>query len=146
MNRTRTTALALAAALVFWGIGAAAQQEGPAKKAGEKIDEAGRAVERGLQRAGESIREAFARTREAVHAMGVEARVYGRLHWDKALADCNIELDVRDGVATLRGTVPDAAAKTKAVELTRDTVGVTRVVDQLTISPTTRTVPAAEAP
>jgi osmotically-inducible protein OsmY len=70
--------------------------------------------------------------------MGVEARVYGRLHWDKALYDAKIDLEARkDGVLTLRGTVPDAAARAKAVALARETVGVTEVIDQLTLGTTT---------
>jgi hypothetical protein len=37
------------------------------------------------------------------------------------------------------GSVPDARARAKAVELTRDTVGVTQVIDQLTVLTTTTT-------
>jgi hypothetical protein len=120
----------------------AQRPDGAAEKAGEKLDQAGRAIEKGLQRAGESVRAAFARTRETVHGMGVEARIYGRLHWDKALAESALDLDVQDGVATLRGSVPNEAARAKAISLTRDTVGVTRVVDQLTLAGETRTLPA----
>ena len=67
--------------------------------------------------------------------MGVQSRVYSRLHWDKDLNDAKIDLEFKDGTATLRGTVKTVKAKAKAVELARDTVGVDRVVDQLTIEP-----------
>jgi len=69
--------------------------------------------------------------------MGIESRVYGRIHWDKALNDATIELTAtEDGVITLNGTVADSKAKAKAVELTKDTVGVIKVVDQLAVRPT----------
>jgi hyperosmotically inducible protein len=64
----------------------------------------------------------------------VESRVYGRIHWDKALTDAMIELETQqDGVVTMRGVVPSASAKAKAVTLAQETFGVTQVVDQLTI-------------
>ncbi len=47
--------------------------------------------------------------------MGVQARVYSRLHWDKDLNDSTIELEFKDGVAILHGTVKSLVAKAKAV-------------------------------
>ncbi len=68
--------------------------------------------------------------------MGVVSRVYGRLHWDKALTDATITVDSReDGVIVLRGSVADSAAKSKAETLTSETVGVTSVVNELGIAP-----------
>jgi osmotically-inducible protein OsmY len=68
--------------------------------------------------------------------MGIEARVFGRIHWDKELQGNTIELEVRNSSeAILRGSVPSAAARSKAVALARDTVGVTRVIDELSVSP-----------
>lgn len=128
------------AAASWCGVGWA--QQGTAGKAGEALDGAGKAIKRGLQSAGQSVREGFAKTRTAVHNMGVESRVYGRLHWDVALYTSPLEVEVQaGGVTTLRGTVPDAAAKAKAVTLTKDTVGVVSVVDQLAVVPPPRTVP-----
>jgi hyperosmotically inducible periplasmic protein len=114
------------------------KQENPPEregKVGKKVDEAIRDVKKGVQEAAQSVRESFDRMRTAVHNMGIEARVYSRLHWDKALNNANLELDVHNGgIATLRGTVPDAGARSKAVALARDTVGVTQVIDQLAVS------------
>ncbi len=65
------------------------------------------------------------------------------MHWDKALNSSKVDIEVREGGhITLTGVVADAKAKAKAVELTRDTVGVTQVVDQLTITPPPTTTPA----
>jgi len=66
----------------------------------------------------------------------VEGRVYARLHWDKALQDASISVDVgKDGLATLHGTVPNEATKAKAEQLADDTVGVQRVANELSIQP-----------
>lgn len=144
--RTSRIAIALVgiAAATWSGIGRA--QEGPAEKTGGALDSAGRAIKRGVQGAGESIREGFSATKTKVNNMSLESRIYGRLHWDKDLTDSMIELEVQaGGIAVLRGNVMDTAAKTKAVALARDTVGVTSVVDQLAVAPPARVVPAQPA-
>lgn len=113
-------------------------QQGAAQRAGEALDNAGRNIRRGVERA-------FARTRASVLEQELITRVYSRIHWDKKLVNSALELEVRDdGVVFLRGTVPDAEAKKRAVVLARDTVGVTQVVDELAVSPPPKVVPAAK--
>jgi hyperosmotically inducible protein len=126
--------LALAATTILSASTARAQEPGTAQKVGEKLDEAGQAVRRGVGRAGDAVKEQFERAKKSIHAMGVEGRVYGRLHWDKMLENATLDVAVaKDGTVTLTGTVANLAAKAKAVQLASDTSGVTRVVDQLAI-------------
>jgi hyperosmotically inducible periplasmic protein len=133
------TLIPLVIGLAFWvGHIFAQQQEGAAAKAGEKIDEVGRKIKKGIEKAEDAVREGFHKTRDSVHSMGVMSRVYGRLHWDKALNASVLTVKVEDGVVTLRGAVPTRAAKSKAVTLAAETVGVTKVIDELS-------VPASEA-
>jgi hyperosmotically inducible periplasmic protein len=131
-------AIALGLGVAWWGGVGRAQQQGVGEKAGEKLDEIGRKLKRGIDKAEDAVREGFHKTRDSVHSMGVTARVYGRLHWDKSLHTSTLNIKVEDGVATISGSVPTAEAKTKAVTLAAETVGVTKVVDELTI-------PASEA-
>ena len=73
------------------------------------------------------------RARRSVDDLGVEARVYGRLHWDKALNEAEIVVEVQNGgVVVLHGAVLDEEARDKAVALAVETVGVERVIDMLT--------------
>jgi osmotically-inducible protein OsmY len=126
-------AIALAA-----GIGAAQQPSRPT--VGERVDNAVQNIKQGAREVGQTVREQALKARTSIHDMSVTARVYGRLHWDKALYSSKIDVTVReDGVATVSGVVPDAKARAKAVELTADTVGVTRVVDQLSVGSETTT-------
>jgi hyperosmotically inducible protein len=100
----------------------------------------GERVDRALDRLGDNIREGWEEARSAVNRMGLQARVYSRLRWDKALENETIEIDVQASDAVLlRGNVQTDAAKHKAIALARETVGVARVVDELTVA-----VPAAE--
>jgi hyperosmotically inducible protein len=45
----------------------------------------------------------------------------------------DINVDTKDGVVTLKGSVPDAAQKAKAAEVAHDTAGVKRVVNELAV-------------
>jgi len=103
------------------------KQPGSAAQIGEKID-------RGLDQIGAELREAWAEARKSVEKMGVQGRVYGRLHWDKGLEGAKVEIAVRDGqVVVLSGSVATAAARQKAEELARDTIGVGSVLNDLTV-------------
>jgi osmotically-inducible protein OsmY len=126
---------ALAGVLLAASVPAAlAARQGTAEKLGKNLDQLGKDVKRGVGNVADDLRAQFAKTRDAVNAWGVEARVYGRLHWDSALDKLNLETHVdRAGVAPLRGEVPDEIARAKAVTLAHDTVGVTKVVDQLSV-------------
>jgi osmotically-inducible protein OsmY len=136
--------------LSFLGLGAGVglrvglAQSGVAERVGEKLDEVGRGIVRGAQDLGDAVRKRFEVVRSDVSRMGVQPRVYSRLHWDKTLHDARIEVHMlRDGVVLLRGVVPDAASKAYAVALTRDTYDVTGVVDELeTVAP----APSSPAP
>jgi hyperosmotically inducible protein len=133
-------AVGLTAALLVVGVAGlpavTTAQQGAAQRAGEALDNAGRNIRRGVERA-------FARTRASVHEQELITRVYSRIHWDKMLVGSALELEVRDdAVVFLRGTVPDAEAKKRAVVLARDTVGVNQVVDELAVAPPAKVVPA----
>ena len=121
---------------------------GAAEKTGGALDNAGRRIRRGLGDAADSVQRGWDRTKAGVHNMGVESRLYGRLHWDKALTAAPIQVEIRSGgVAVLRGSVSDAAAKAKAEALAADTVGVVQVVSELAVAPPTpSTTTATPAP
>ena len=140
MSRTRWIGLSLAlfATTALTAISVQAQQQSTGEAIGEKLDEAGAAVKRGVGKATDAVKEQYGRAKSSVHAMSVEGRVYSRLHWDKSLSTATIDVTLaKDGTATLTGTVVTASAKAKAVELTNETVGVTGVIDQLTLTQAT---------
>lgn len=89
---------------------------------------------RGVNRIGEELRQGWAEVRKSVDKLGVKGRVYGRLHWDKALADATMDIEVRDDhVVVLKGSVASDSARSKAVRLAQDTTGVSQVVDELAV-------------
>lgn len=79
-------------------------------------------IKAGLTKTGEKITDAWITTKVKWFFLG-----------EDALDDSEINVDTRDRVVTLKGTVKSAAGKARAVELANKTDGVTKVVDQLTI-------------
>jgi hyperosmotically inducible periplasmic protein len=79
-------------------------------------------ISKGLSRTGESINDAWILTKVKWFHTGADA-----------LKGSDINVDVKDGVVTLKGTVKTEAGRAKAIALAKDTDGVKRVVDQLTI-------------
>lgn len=137
---------AAAALILVAGSAATAQEESTADKIKDKVGGAVQSIKKGAVNAEEAIKDQFARAKGAVVKMNIESRVYARLHWDKALVGAKIDLSApKVGVIVLTGTVADTKAKAKAVDLTAGTVGVTEVIDRLTIL-TSATTPAPVKP
>jgi hyperosmotically inducible protein len=61
------------------------------------------------------------------------SKVKTRLLADRTIPGLKIDVDTRDGVVTLTGTVASETEKTKALRIARETEGVQKVVDELKI-------------
>ena len=66
---------------------------------------------------------------------GVTTSVKTQLMADELVKARNINVDTRDHVVTLTGTVQSAAEEAKALQIARSTKGVTDVVDNIVIAP-----------
>ena len=114
-NWTRYTAIA--GLVVGLAVPAAAQQtsDAPATQADDKAREATTST-------GEKITDAWILTK-------VKAQFVG----EDALEDSDINVDVREKVVILKGTVASAAGKARAEQIAKTTEGVVRVDNRLTI-------------
>jgi osmotically-inducible protein OsmY len=88
----------------------------------------------------EQAREERARAKEKKETIGqsledawVHAKVVTKLIGEPKTPERKINVDVVDGVVTLRGEVDTAEAKTEAERLAKDTDGVKKVVNQLKV-------------
>jgi osmotically-inducible protein OsmY len=63
-------------------------------------------------------------------------QVRQKLALDRDVRGGAIEVDVKDGVVTLRGAVREDKQKTKAEKVAKKVKGVNRVVNQLDVKPT----------
>ena len=110
--------------------GAAKTKEGAGKTA-EKTKE-------GTGKAAEKTKGAVSKTGEVITDTWITGRVKSRFVGEDLLKDSDINVDTNDHVVTLKGTVMSAAGRAKAVAIAKNTEGVRRVVDQLTVGPKTK--------
>ncbi len=66
---------------------------------------------------------------------GIRDQILFNLGTDPYLSEATIGVSVKEGVATLTGSVPELYEKQRATDLVTDVMGVTRVVNNVTVSP-----------
>jgi hyperosmotically inducible periplasmic protein len=86
-------------------------------------------------RADDQAREATSSTGETITDAWILTKVKAQFVGEDALEGSDINVDVRDHVVYLKGTVASDAGKARAAEIARTTDGVTRVVNNLRIGP-----------
>ena len=82
----------------------------------------------GLNKGWQTVRNGWQETTLA-------GRVAARLHWDKNLADAQIQASAMGNTVELKGTVRDLDQRRRAVELAETTTGVDKVTDVLEVAP-----------
>jgi hyperosmotically inducible protein len=109
------------------------------KEVGEKTKEGavkvGEKTKEGAGKVVDKTKEGLSKTGEVITDGWITTRVHSRFVGEDLLKDSNINVDTSNHVVTLKGTVMSAAARTKAAAIAKDTEGVHRVVNQLTIGP-----------
>lgn len=107
----------------------------PSPSVGSPPVEAGDARQR-AQEAGRRISEGAAKAatqlEEAAGDGALTAKIKSKMALDDYVDASTINVDTKNGVVTLQGTVASAQERERAVQLARETKGVSRVDDKLT--------------
>jgi len=82
---------------------------------------------------GEKVSEAAGAVGQVVDDAAITTEVKAKLLADSKVSGTKINVDTKEGVVTLKGTVKNEEEKVKAIQIARDTQGVQRVEDQLTV-------------
>lgn len=82
----------------------------------------------------ERIKGGFSKTGEKISDAWITTKVNWFFVGEDRLKGSKIDVDTKDNVVTLKGTVPSPAGRLRAVELAKATEGVKSVVDQLMVS------------
>ena len=82
----------------------------------------------------ERLKGGFSKTGEKITDGWITTKINWFFVGEDRLKGSHIDVDTKDNVVTLKGTVPSQAGRLRAVELAKETDGVKRVVDQLTVS------------
>lgn len=85
------------------------------------------------KKAGEKTKDAASKSGEVITDAAITSAVKTKFLADSTVPGLKIDVDTKDGVVTLTGTVKSAAEKAEAVRLAKTTKGVKSVVDKLTV-------------
>jgi hyperosmotically inducible periplasmic protein len=81
----------------------------------------------------DATKDAADKTKDVTTDAAITSAVKTKLLADTTVGGLKIDVDTKDNVVTLTGTVKSAAEKAEAIRLAKTTTGVKRVVDKLTI-------------
>lgn len=82
------------------------------------------------------------KSNDAQLATNIKAAMYS----DPQTKDASVQVDVKNGVATLTGTAPSDAAHLEAYKIATNTPGITKVDDQITVGAEDQTAQATPPP
>ena len=85
--------------------------------------------------AAQKTKDAAVKTKDVTADASITSAVKTKLLGDPKVAGLKIDVDTKDNVVTLTGTVKSAAEKAEAIRLAKNTTGVKSVVDKLVIQP-----------
>jgi hyperosmotically inducible protein len=102
-------------------------------KTKDAAEKAGKATEKGVEKAGEATKDAAVKTKDVVADATITSEVKTKLLADSKVGGLKIDVDTKDNVVTLTGNVSSVEEKNEALRLAKNTTGVKRVVDKLTV-------------
>jgi hyperosmotically inducible periplasmic protein len=82
---------------------------------------------------GEAVATGAAQAQQAINAGSLTAKIKSKMALDDTVKALSIDVDTEGSEVTLSGTVNSAAERDKALQLARETAGVTAVRDRLVI-------------
>jgi hyperosmotically inducible periplasmic protein len=83
---------------------------------------------------GETAADAANRAGEILSDSSLTAKIKSKMTLDDSVQARSIDVSTTNHVVTLSGTVRSQAERERAVQLARETAGVTRVIDNLTVA------------
>jgi osmotically-inducible protein OsmY len=126
----------VAAAAFYFGYSSShGRREGarPVGTSGERAsDITDRARERGGA-VGERVGEVAGEAGAALSDAGLTAKITSKMALDDMVRARDIRVSTTNGVVTLNGTVGSSQERTRAVQLARETKGITQVIDHLVV-------------
>jgi hyperosmotically inducible protein len=82
----------------------------------------------------QDVKDATAKAGNAITDGWMIMKIHAQFVPEKALDGSDINVDVKNGMVALKGTVPTAGARARAIEIAKATDGVKGVTDNLTLA------------
>jgi hyperosmotically inducible periplasmic protein len=106
-----------------------------AEKAGEATKTAVVKTGEAAKTAGEKTKEGVSKTGEVITDAWLNTKIHANMVNEPLLKESDINVDVKDHMVTLKGTVTSAAGKVRAGEIAKTTEGVKGVNNMLMVGP-----------
>ena len=87
---------------------------------------------------GEKAAVAGEKIKDAAHDAAITSKIKAKMALDDTVKSRTIDVTTKGTTVTLSGTVRTPAERSRAVALTRETSGVTQVIDHLVVQPNDR--------
>ncbi len=114
-------------------------QDGPIRRAGQALDNAGKNIRY-------RVETEIARGQDAVQDREVLHRVARRIEWDKQFLGSTLRIEVRPGGAVVvQGSVLNDAVRRRVVDVVQNTIGVSSVIDELAVVKEVKVIKAKPA-
>jgi osmotically-inducible protein OsmY len=137
MNIANWTIVPVVALLIGVPVGVSARSATAPQSVGEKTEDGakkvGNAVVKGTKVAAGKTKDGLSKTGEVMTDGWITTRVSSRFVNEDALKGSNINVDTDNHVVTLNGTVTTLVGRSKAGVIAKQTEGVRRVVNHLTV-------------
>jgi hyperosmotically inducible protein len=141
MKNLRGLSLVLAAGFLFVAAACTPKTGEQAEEVSQTVeDKAKEIAEETADKTKEIAGEIADKSKEAVSATGelitdgwITAKITTKLADEKELKNSKVNVDTKDRVVTLKGTVASNTAKARAASVAEGTEGVARVVNELTV-------------
>lgn len=101
----------------------------------DKAAEGATKTKNGAEKVADKTKEGLSKTGEVITDGWITTRVHSKFVGEDLLKGSDINVDTKDHIVTLKGTVMSAAARARAVEQAKEVEGVHQVIDRLTIGP-----------
>jgi hyperosmotically inducible periplasmic protein len=103
--------------------------------AGQVVEKTKDAVVKDAKVVGNKTKEGLSKTGEVITDAWITTRIHERFVGEDLLKDSDISVDTAQHVVTLKGTVVGRAGRARAARIAKNTEGVHRVINHLTIGP-----------
>jgi hyperosmotically inducible periplasmic protein len=103
--------------------------------AGQVVEKTKDAVVKDAKVVGNRTKEGLSKTGEVITDAWITTRIHERFVGEDLLKDSDISVDTAQHVVTLKGTVVGRAGRARAARVAKNTEGVHRVINHLTIGP-----------
>lgn len=103
------------------------------EKTGSAIGQAAEATKDAVVTGAKKTRDVVAGAPEKIDETWITSKIAGKINADDALEHVDVDVKVDKNVVTITGDVPSVALRDRVLRIARETEGVRRVVDRMTV-------------